>query len=119
MLREKKNAMKRLEQAFTYINAHYCEKITLEEVAASVYMSSNYFSSYFRKFTNISFSDYVTRLRVNRARELLREDGANVTEIALHVGSIIFPIFTDYIRSIWEKLPDMRRVKIIKIQERI
>ncbi len=43
MLREKKNAMKRLEQAFTYINAHYCEKITLEEVAASVYMSSNYF----------------------------------------------------------------------------
>ena len=28
-------------------------------------MSSNYFSSYFRKFTNISFSDYVTRLRVN------------------------------------------------------
>lgn len=86
MLREKKNAMKRLEQAFTYINAHYCEKITLEEVAASVYMSSNYFSSYFRKFTNISFSDYVTRLRVNRARELLREDGANVTEIALACG---------------------------------
>ncbi len=85
MLREKKNAMKRLEQAFTYINAHYCEKITLE-VAASVYMSSNYFSSYFRKFTNISFSDYVTRLRVNRARELLREDGANVTEIALACG---------------------------------
>ena len=32
---------------------------------------------------------------------------------------IIFPIFTDYIRSIWEKLPDMRRVKIIKIQKQI
>lgn len=86
MLKEKKNAMKRLEQAFTYINAHYCEKITLEEVASSVYMSSNYFSSYFRKVTNISFSDYVTRLRVNRARELLREDGANVTEIAMECG---------------------------------
>ena len=83
---EKKNAMKRLEQAFTYINAHYCEKITLEEVASSVYMSSNYFSSYFRKVTNISFSDYVTRLRVNRARELLREEGANVTEIAMECG---------------------------------
>ena len=76
--------MKRLEQAFTYINAHYCEKITLEEVAASVYMSSNYFSSYFRKFTNISFSDYVTRLRVNRPGAA-SEDGANVTEIAWHV----------------------------------
>ena len=86
MLKEKKNAMKRLEQAFTYINDHYCEKITLEEVAASVDMSSNYFSSYFRRVANISFSDYVTRLRVNRAREMLRENGANVTEIAMDCG---------------------------------
>ena len=86
MLKEKKNAMKRLEQAFTYINDHYCEKITLEDVAAYVYMSSNYFSSYFRRVANISFSDYVTRLRVNRAREMLRENGANVTEIAMECG---------------------------------
>ena len=78
--------MKRLEQAYSYINDHYCEKITLEEVAASVYMSSNYFSSYFRRVANISFSDYVTRLRVNRAREMLRENGANVTEIAMECG---------------------------------
>ena len=35
MLKEKKNAMKRLERAFDYINEHYCEKITLDEVAAS------------------------------------------------------------------------------------
>ena len=86
MLKEKKNAMKRLEQAFTYINDHYCEKITLEEVASSVYMSSNYFSSYFRKVTNISFSDYVTRMRINHARELLREGKKNVTEIAMECG---------------------------------
>ena len=86
MLREKKNAMKRLEQAFNYIDDHYCEKITLEEVASSVYMSSNYFSSYFRKVTNISFSDYVTRMRINHARELLRETDKNVTEIAMECG---------------------------------
>jgi len=86
MLREKKNAMKRLEQAFNYIDDHYCEKLTLEEVASSVYMSSNYFSSYFRKVTNISFSDYVTRMRINHARELLRETDKNVTEIAMECG---------------------------------
>lgn len=86
MLKEKKNAMKRLEQAFAYIDTHYCEKITLEDVAASVYMSSNYFSSYFRKVTNISFSDYVTRMRINHARELLREGRLNVTDIAMECG---------------------------------
>ncbi len=86
MLKEKKTAMKRLEQAFAYIDTHYCEKITLEDVAASVYMSSNYFSSYFRKVTNISFSDYVTRMRINHARELLREGKLNVTDIAMECG---------------------------------
>ncbi len=86
MLKEKKTAMKRLEQAFAYIDTHYCEKITLEDVAASVYMSSNYFSSYFRKVTNISFSDYVTRMRINHARELLREGRMNVTDIAMECG---------------------------------
>lgn len=86
MLKEKKNAMKRLEQAFAYIDSHYCEKITLDEVAASAFMSSNYFSSYFRKVTNISFSDYVTRLRIMHARELLRDTDKSVTEIALACG---------------------------------
>lgn len=86
MLNEKKNAMKRLERAFAYIDAHYCDKITLDEVAASAYMSSNYFSSYFRKVANISFSDYVTRLRIMHARELLRDTDKSVMEIAMECG---------------------------------
>ena len=49
-------------------------------------MNFNYFSSYFRKVTNISFSDYVTRMRINHARELLRETDKNVTEIAMECG---------------------------------
>lgn len=86
LLKEKKSAMKRLEQAFSYVNAHYCEKITLDEVAASVYMSSNYFSSYFRKVTNISFSEYVTRLRISHARELLRDTERSVMDVATECG---------------------------------
>lgn len=86
MLKEKKNAMKRLEQAFVYIDDHYSEKLTLDEVAAAAFMSSTYFSSYFRKVTNISFSEYVTRLRISHARELLRDREKSVTEIALECG---------------------------------
>ena len=86
MLKEKKNAMKRLEQAFKYIDAHYCEKVTLDDVAAAAYMSSNYFSSYFRKVTNIGVSEYVTRLRIMHARELLRDTDKSVTDIALECG---------------------------------
>lgn len=86
MLKEKKAAMKRLEKAFDYIDKHYCEKITLDEVASAVYMSSNYFSSYFRKVTNIGFSEYVTRLRIKHARELLLDTERSVTDIAMECG---------------------------------
>lgn len=86
MLKEKKTAMKRLEQAISYIDTHYSEKITLDEVAAAAYMSSNYFSSYFRKVTGISFSEYVTRIRISRARELLRDTDKSVMEIAMECG---------------------------------
>lgn len=86
MLKEKKNAMKRLEQALAYIDAHYCERISLDDAAAAAYMSSNYFSSYFRKVMNVSFSDYVTRLRIFHARELLRDTDRSVTDIAMECG---------------------------------
>ena len=86
MLKEKKSAMKRLEQAISYIDHHYSEKITLDEVAAAAYMSSNYFSSYFRKVTGISFSEYVTCIRISHARELLRDTDKSVTEIAMECG---------------------------------
>lgn len=86
MLKEKKNSMKRLEQAFQYINSHFCEKITLEEAAGAAFMSPSYFSTYFRKVTNISFSEYVTRLRISHARELLKKTDRSVTDIAMECG---------------------------------
>lgn len=86
VLNEKKRSMKRLEEAFYYINAHYTEKIKLDEVAGAVYMSPNYFSSYFRKVTSCSFSDYVTQLRLKRAAELEKTTNLNMTEIAEQCG---------------------------------
>lgn len=83
---EKKSTMKRLEKAFAYINTHYTEKITLSEVAKSVYMSDNYFSAYFKKVANCNFMDYVTDLRLKKARELMKNPDLNMNEIALESG---------------------------------
>lgn len=85
-LDDKRKTMKRLEEAFQYINRHYSEKITLSEVAKSVYMSENYFSSYFRKVANVSFMDYVTELRLKKACELMKTTDMNINEIALESG---------------------------------
>lgn len=54
-LKEKDLTMHRLSKAFKYIDEQYKEKLTLEQVASSCHMSSNYFSSYFRKGSKYEF----------------------------------------------------------------
>ncbi len=85
-LTDKKHNMKRLEEAFHYINSHYTEKLTLKEVAESVYMSENYFSTYFKKITDTSFIDYVIGLRLRRVEELMKTTDMSMYEIAMESG---------------------------------
>ncbi|MBQ9605684.1 MAG: helix-turn-helix domain-containing protein [Lachnospiraceae bacterium] len=85
-LNEKKRSMKRLERAIYYINSHYMDQITLEEVAALAYMSPNYFSSYFKNVTNRNFSEYLTMLRLNRVQELFMTTDRTVASIAMECG---------------------------------
>jgi AraC-type DNA-binding domain-containing proteins len=85
-IQDKKLAMKRLEDAFDYISEHYCDKITLEEAAKSAFMSPNYFSSYFRKVTDISFSEYLVKLRIEKANELMKNSDLTTADIAIQCG---------------------------------
>ena len=85
-LNEKKRSMKRLEQAVYYINSHFTEAVTLEEVASLAYMSPNYFSSYFKNVTGRGFSEYLTMLRLNRVQELFLTTDRPVTAIAMECG---------------------------------
>lgn len=85
-LKEKNQAMQRLEDAFHYIDLRYKEKLSLEEVASSCHMSTNYFSTYFRKAANMNFSEYVARLRIREAQRLLHTTCMPVTEIAMECG---------------------------------
>lgn len=85
-LKQKKLEMKRLQDAFDYMARHYCERITLNEVAESVHMSPNYFSTYFRRVTNIGFSEYLVRLRLQKAKELMKNTSLGSKEIAARCG---------------------------------
>lgn len=95
LLKEKKKAMKRLQGAFDYIDRSYCGKVTLSEAAAAVYMSPNYFSSYFHRATELSFSEYVTMQRIRKANELLATTEKSIYEIAMACG---FPNLSNFYR---------------------
>lgn len=75
-----------ITKAKNYIQEHQTEDISLAEVAKAVNTSSFYFCKMFKKITGINFTDYLSRLRIERARNLLLNPNLRISEIAYEVG---------------------------------
>jgi len=73
-------------RAKQYINEHQTEELSLEQVAAAVHTSKFYFCKIFKKSTGINFTDYLSRVRTERAKNLLLNPNLRVSEIAYEVG---------------------------------
>lgn len=75
-----------IAEACGYVTQHLDRKITLEEVAELLFMNPSYFSRLFKKETGETFIEYVTRMKMNRAKELLENSGASVGKICETLG---------------------------------
>lgn len=69
-----------------YIQNHFHEQITMEEVSSEVGLSAAYFSVLFKKAEGEGFAKYLINLRVEEAKRLLRETNDSVAEICRRVG---------------------------------
>lgn len=75
-----------IQQAIDYLNAHFLEKITLEELAAQLSFSANYLGMLFKNQIGCSFNQYVNTLRLKYACSLLRSSDMTVKEVAFASG---------------------------------
>ncbi|MEY9095422.1 response regulator [Paenibacillus sp. RC84] len=75
-----------LKEAKDWIDAHFVEEITLEQAAERVHLSLHYFSKMFKRHMGETFIDYVTRLRIERAKELMKNDELSLKEVCFEVG---------------------------------
>ncbi|MFC4600919.1 response regulator [Cohnella hongkongensis] len=75
-----------LDKALTFMKANYARDISLDDVAGHVGMSSSYFSTYFKQETEVSFVEYLTRLRMDAAKKLMKDTDLRLYEIAAMVG---------------------------------
>jgi two-component system response regulator YesN len=74
-------------QAKAYINTHFANsELLLEDVATSVNLSPGHFSTVFGRETGESFKNYLTSIRIERAKELLRTTNLKCSEIAYQSG---------------------------------
>jgi YesN/AraC family two-component response regulator len=75
-----------ITKAKEYITAHQTEDLTLGQVARAVNTSTFYFCKIFRRVTGLNFTDYVSRIRVEKSRNLLLNRNLRISEIAYEVG---------------------------------
>jgi len=73
-------------RARQYIQDHCDEELSLGVVARHAAMSPFYLCKKFKEVTGFSFTDYVSRLRVEKARELLLDPNQRVSEVAFQTG---------------------------------
>lgn len=93
--------LKLLQQIIKYIRENFQDPdFSLQSLADSLQMSTPYLSQYFKKNTEYTISEYVTRLRMEKAKELLLNTDMGVNEIAYEVGYYSVPSF---IRKFREK----------------
>lgn len=99
-------------KAIRYIEEHYTESCDLKEVADHVHLSANYFSNLFRKETGESFVNYVTRLRIDKAKLWLAHTEWKVFEVAQKVGYDDPNYFTTVFKQLTNLSPSQYRKKV-------
>ena len=75
-----------IAKAKQFIGEHYTEDLSLGRVASAVHTSLFYFCKLFRKVTGMTFTEYVSRTRIEKSKNLLLNPNLRVSEIAYEVG---------------------------------
>lgn len=75
-----------VERALYFLEQNYGRDISLSDMAAHACCSEYHFSRVFKKILGYSPYEYIVKYRVNRAKDLLKNTGRSVEEIADHVG---------------------------------
>ena len=95
-IKESANEPPTVARARKYIEENYDQRLSLEEAAKSVNTSVRYFCKVFKKSTSMTFVDYLTRLRIEKSKNLLLNPNKRISEIAFEVG---FESLTQFNRS--------------------
>jgi two-component system, response regulator YesN len=94
-----------LQSVKDFIDKHYMENITLESCSSMMFINPYYFSSLFKKHTNMNFKQYLTEVRMKQAVKLLLQTDLMVYEIAERVGYNNARQFSDMFKKQFGKLP--------------
>lgn len=73
-----------------YINANFTNNISIKDMADELFLNANYISQLFKKETGTTYVKYLTKLRVDKAKNLLKETDMSINDVCINSG------FNDY-----------------------
>jgi len=85
-LQERGNRSRFVELAIDFTEQHFTEPLTMNQVADHLFLNPSYFSKLFHEKTGETFSKYLIRLRISKAKELLKQTTLKIYEVAEQVG---------------------------------
>lgn len=94
-----------VHEIIQFLEDHYQEKISLQEIAKRWNYSSTYTSQLFKEYVGINFYDYLTRIRLRQATRMLSETEMRVVDIASESGFQDLKSFNTKFRGIFGRSP--------------
>ena len=88
-----------------YIDTHYAQDLSLEGMSRQTDISPYYFSKLFKHKTGVTFIDYLTNLRIEKAKELLADPSKSMKEICSEVGYSDPNYFSRIFKKVTGKTP--------------
>jgi Beta-xylosidase len=101
----------RIKNIVSYINEHYKEKISLNSLAETFFLSTPYISKIFKEFIGISFSDYLTEIRLSHAVKDLANPCSKIEYISEKNGFSNTRSFVAAFKNKYNYLPSKHRKK--------
>ncbi|MDF2908006.1 MAG: AraC family transcriptional regulator [Herbinix sp.] len=77
---------KMIEQIRSYIDKNYMNELSISTIAEHVFLTPNYVSLIFKQTTQMTVIEYITKVRIEKAKELLKSPDLKIFEIAEMVG---------------------------------
>lgn len=100
-----------MKMLLDYINDHYSEPLSLTALAKHFHFNPSYLSTYFAAHNQEGFSEYLNKVRIDQAAELLRSSTAPISEISSMVGYSDHSYFTKVFKKLTGISPSQYRRK--------
>lgn len=100
---------KPIQSAVQYIQLHYNESLTLKNISDKVYLSPSYFSKSFKEEMKMTFVEYLSWIRVQKAKSMLRMTSLPIDVIANNTGFANSSYFATTFKKIEGRTPTQYR----------